>query len=153
MAAACLNVMCIADALIFYTPIVVIRLRWLLALIRCSNMLIVTVARFFFSNSRMHELSQHGLNASRWVSQVTWGLLRLCLPHSANRSVSPKPCCLRGPTLPRPNPISARPVNVAALLSYTSAWHADRRFEVKSSRCIPRHFEREQVACELHIDT
>jgi hypothetical protein len=55
--------------------------------------------------------------------------------------------------LPRPSPISARSVNVAALLSYTSAWHADRRFEVKSSRCIPRHFEREQVACELHIDT
>ena len=48
MAAACLNVMCIADALILYTPIVVIRSRWLLALIRCSNMLIVTVARFFF---------------------------------------------------------------------------------------------------------
>ena len=68
MAAACLNVMCIADALILYTPIVVIRSRWLLALIRCSNMLIVTVARFF-SNSRMHELSQHGLNASRWVSR------------------------------------------------------------------------------------
>lgn len=60
MAAACLNVMCIADALILYTPIVVIRSRWLLALIRCSNMLIVTVARLF-SNSRMHELSQHGL--------------------------------------------------------------------------------------------
>ena len=48
MAAACLNVMCIADALILYTPIVVIRSRWLLARIRCSNMLIVTVARFFF---------------------------------------------------------------------------------------------------------
>ena len=48
MAAACLNVMCIADALILYTPIVVIRSRGLLALIRCSNMLIVTVARFFF---------------------------------------------------------------------------------------------------------
>ena len=47
MAAACLNVMCIADALILYTPIVVIRSRWLLALIRCSNMLIVTVAKCF----------------------------------------------------------------------------------------------------------
>ena len=71
MAAACLNVMCIADALILYTPIVVIRSRWLLALIRCSNIYVDSDGcPLFLFNSRMHELSQHGLKTSRWVSQV-----------------------------------------------------------------------------------